>query len=157
VVLDLATKAASDADYTLTTEDVTAWEAEHGTIGSGTIVLLHTGWGQYWPDARRYLGDDTPGDASNLHFPSYGTEATRLLVEERGVIALGVDTASIDHGPSTAFEVHRVAAARGVVGLENVANVDALPSRGAWLVALPMKIGGGSGGPVRIVGLVPEP
>ncbi|MEO1086244.1 MAG: cyclase family protein [Acidobacteriota bacterium] len=154
VVIDVTSQAAVDRDYVLTAEDVTAWEAEHGIIGPGTIVMLRTGWGNKWPDRRAYLGDDTPGDASNLHFPSYGEASARLLVE-RGVAVLGVDTASIDHGPSTDFIAHQIANGADVPGLENVANLDRLPARGAYVIALPMKIGGGSGGPVRIVALLP--
>jgi len=90
-----------------------------------------------------------------LHFPSYGEESAGLLVGERHVAALGIDTASIDYGQSTDFIVHRVAMAANVPGLENVANLDRVPERGAWVVALPMKIGGGSGGPLRIVALLP--
>ena len=149
--------AEQDADYRLTADDVLAWEAVHGAAPSGAIVLLRTGWSERWPDALEYLGDDAPGDASNLHFPSYGAEAARLLVEERGVAALGVDTASIDHGPSADFIVHRIAAAANVVGLENLTNLDQLPPTGAWIVALPMNIADGSGGPVRVVALHAAP
>jgi kynurenine formamidase len=120
------------------------------------VVLLRTGWSRFWPDARSYLGDDTPGDASKLSFPSYGVESARLLVEERGVAALGIDTASIDYGRSTDFQVHRVAASSNVPGFENLTNLDRLPARGATIVALPMKIEGGSGGPLRAIGLVPR-
>jgi kynurenine formamidase len=156
VVIDVSAKAAADADYRLTAADVGAWEAKHGAIPRGAIVLLRTGWGKRWPDRKRFLGDDKPGDASNLHFPSYGAEAARLLVEQRKVGALGVDTASIDHGPSRDFIVHQIANGANVPGLENVANLEELPETGAWVIALPMKIAGGSGGPVRIVGLVPK-
>jgi kynurenine formamidase len=119
-------------------------------------VLLRTGWSGHWPDAKAYLGDDTPGDASKLSFPSYGEAAARLLVEQRRVGALGIDTASIDYGRSTDFMVHRVAAAQNVPGLENLTNLDRLPARGATIIALPIKIEGGSGGPVRVVALVPR-
>ena len=156
VVIDISTKAASDPDYRLTPEDIQAFEAEHGPIPAGVIVLLRTGWSSRWPDAKAYLGDDTPGDASKLHFPSYGVEAARLLVEERRVAALGVDAASIDYGPSTDFDVHRVAAAAGVPGFENLTNLDRLPPTGAVVVALPIKIKGGSGGPLRAIALVPR-
>jgi kynurenine formamidase/D-alanyl-D-alanine dipeptidase len=154
VVLDVAAKAAQDPDYRLTAADVKAWEEAHGTIPRGAIVLLRTGWSARWPDRRRYFGDDTPKDAAHLHFPSFGAEAAALLVKERGIGALGVDTASIDHGPSPDFPVHRIAAAAQVPGLENLAGLDALPVTGAWLVALPMKIAGGSGGPLRVVALL---
>lgn len=156
VVIDVSAKAAADPDYRLTPEDVRAWEAKHGAVPEGAIVLLRTGWGKRWPDRKRYLGDDKPGDASNLHFPSYGAEAARYLIGQRKAGVLGVDTASIDHGPSKDFIVHQIAGAANVPGLENVANLEELPATGAWVIALPMKIAGGSGGPVRIVGLVPQ-
>lgn len=157
VVIDVAARAAADPDYRLTTGDVEAFERAHGPIAAGSIVLLRTGWSARWPDAKRYLGDDRPGDASNLHFPSFGADAARLLVEERRVAAIGADVASIDYGPSTDFVVHRIAAAAGVPGLENLTNLDRLPVTGAVVAALPLKIAGGSGGPARVVAFVPIP
>jgi kynurenine formamidase len=156
VVIDVSAAAARDPDYRLSRQDVLDWEQRHGRIGAGTIVLLRTGWSRRWPDRRAYLGDDTPGDASNLHFPSFGDDAARLLVEERGAAALGVDVASIDYGQSRDFAVHRIAAARDVPGLENLAHLEELPARGAIVIALPMKIEGGSGGPLRAIALVPR-
>ena len=155
VVIDVTQQTALDRDYRLTEQDVERWERTHGRIPSGSTVYLRTGWGVRWPDALLYLGDDTPGDASNLHFPSYGLKATRLLLE-RGVVALGVDTASIDFGPSKDFPVHRLANGANILGLENVAGLEELPARGAWTLALPMKIENGSGAPARILGLVPR-
>ncbi len=155
VVIDVAAAAAQNSDYRLTTSDVFEYERMHGPIQPGTIVLLRTGWSRHWPDRRRYLGDDTPGDASRLHFPSYGEDAARLLVEERGVAALGVDVASIDYGQSRDFLVHRIAAERNVPGFENLTNLHELPPRGAVIVALPVKIEGGSGGPLRAIAIVP--
>ncbi len=156
VVIDVASKAAADADYRLTAADVRAWESRNGPIAAGSIVLLRTGWGSRYPNRKAYFGDDTPGATDRLHFPSYGEEAGRLLVAERHVAAIGIDTASIDYGQSKDFVVHRIALGANVPGLENVANLDRVPERGAWVVALPMKIGGGSGGPLRIVALVPR-
>jgi kynurenine formamidase len=156
-VIDMSEAANQDADARLDLETVHEWESRHGAIPEGTIVILRTGWGRRWAEgAKAYLGDDTPGDASNLHFPGYGEEAARYLVEERRVGGLGIDTASIDHGPSRDFAVHRIAAARNVVGLENVAKTEELPETGFWVVALPVKIGKGSGGPVRILAILPE-
>jgi kynurenine formamidase len=106
-VIDISQKASSDPDYRLTREDVLAFEQQNGQIAAGTIVLLRTGWSKRWPNKKEYLGDDTPGDASRLHFPSYSQEAAQLLVTDRKVGALGADVASIDYGPSNDFMVHR--------------------------------------------------
>ena len=154
VVIDVSEKAAANRDYRVTPEDVLAFEAEHGRIEAGMRVLVRTGWSRRWPDATAYLGHAT--DAAKLHFPSYGAEAAKLLVVERKVALLGIDTASIDYGPAADFPVHRIAAAADVPGLENITGLEALPPRGATLIALPMKIAGGSGGPTRVVALVPR-
>lgn len=157
VVIDVTTRTSANPDYRLTVEDLRAWEAANGPIQSGAIVMLRTGWGKRYGDRKAYFGDDTPGATDKLHFPSYGADAVRVLVNERHVGAIGVDTPSIDYGQSSDFIVHQIAAAAGVPGLENVANLESVPIRGAWVVALPMKIGGGSGGPLRIIALLPTP
>jgi kynurenine formamidase len=155
VVVDVRARAAADRDYRLTRDDVLRWEAAHGAVPAGSAVLLFSGWSERWPDRERYLGSASREDASDLHFPAYGADATELLLA-RGVVALGVDTASIDHGPSRDFAVHRLAAAANVLGLENLTGLDRLPPVGAWVVALPMKIEGGTGGPLRAIALLPE-
>lgn len=156
VVIDVKDKAAADPDYRLTAEDVTAFEAEHGEIAPGTIVLLNTGWSQRWPDRKAYLGDDRPGMTDALHFPSFGEDSARLLVEARKVAVIGLDTASIDYGQSADFIVHRIAGSHNVPGLENLKDLDRLPPTGATVIALPMKIGGGSGAPVRVIAFIPK-
>jgi len=155
VVIDVRERTAENPDYRLTASDVTAWEGAHGRIPEGSIALLRTGWGLRWPDKKRYLGSDRPGDVTNLHFPSFGEDAARLLIAERKVAAIGLDTASVDYGPSKDFPVHRVAAAANVPGFENLDGLEQVPETGAWVVALPMKIAGGSGGPLRAIALVP--
>ena len=156
VVIDITTQANRDADYRLTLDDIRAFEGRHGRIPAGSIVLLRTGWGRRWSDRKAYLGDDTPGDASKLHFPSFGVDAARFLIQERRVGAVGADVASIDYGPSTDFAVHQLAAAANVPGLENLTNLHELPPTGAVVVALPVKIEGGSGGPARVIAFVPR-
>lgn len=156
VVIDVAGKTAVNADYRLTADDVLAWEKKNGKIAAGTIVLLRTGWGSRWPNRKAYFGDDTPGATDKLHFPSYGADAAKLLVNERKVAAIGIDTASIDYGQSKDFIVHQIAMGADVPGFENVAHLEKLPARGAFVIALPMKIAGGSGGPLRIVALIPK-
>ncbi len=157
VVIDVSPRAAADRDYRLTLRDVVDFETEHGRIAQSAIVILRTGWSRFWPNVREYLGDDTPGDASNLSFPSFGAEAAEFLVSEREVSAIGVDTASIDYGRSQDFPVHRIAAGRNVAGLENLTGLDRLPPTGASIIALPAKIAGGLGGPVRVIAVLPKP
>lgn len=156
VVIDISAKAAVMPDYRLTREDVLQWEKAHGVIPDGAIVLLRTGWSARWSDRKAYLGDDTPGDATRLHFPSYGSDAAAYLVAERHIRMLGVDTASVDHGPSQDFPVHRILGAANAMGLENLANLEKLPAIGAIVVALPMKIAKGSGAPTRVIAFVPR-
>ena len=156
VVINISAKAAANSDYRLTREDVLAFERRHGRIRPGTIVLLRTDWSKRWPDRRRYFGDDTPNETSRLHFPGFSEGAARLLVQDRKAKALGVDVASIDYGQSKDFIVHRIAAERNVPGLENLTNLDQLPATGASVIALPIKIEGGSGGPARVIALVPK-
>lgn len=154
-VIDVREQAAADPDYRLTSADLEAWEQAHGPVERGAIVLLWTGWDARYGDRKAYFGDDTPGDASALHFPSYGVEAAQVLIEERGVVGIGLDTASLDYGPSSDFPVHQLAAGNNVYGLENLRGLGELPATGAVVVALPMKIRGGSGGPLRAIALVP--
>jgi len=136
-------------------DEIRAFEASHGPIPEGSIAILFTGWGARWPDRKRYLGDDSPGDASRLHFPGLSPEAASYLAGDRRVVGVGIDTASIDPGNSQDFRAHRVLAAANVYNLENLAAVDRLPPTGATLIALPMKIAGGSGGPVRALAVLP--
>ncbi|MCI0587813.1 MAG: cyclase family protein [Planctomycetes bacterium] len=154
-VIDLREACAADRDHRLGLADLEAFERRHGRIEEGTILLVRTGWSERWPDRKRYLGSDVPGDASDLHFPGLSEAAARRLVE-RKVAAVGIDSASLDHGPSKDFPVHRVLAAANVPGLENLMNLAALPPRGASLIALPIKIAGGSDGPCRVVAVLPE-
>ena len=156
IVVDVSEQTAADADYLVTAGDIGAWEEQHGPVPAGAAVLIRTGWPERWPEALAYLGDDTPGDAGNLHFPGVGEDAARLLIEERDIGLLGIDTASVDYGQSTDFIVHQIGGAAGVPNLENMADLSELPPTGFLLVALPMKIEGGTGAPVRIVALVPR-
>jgi kynurenine formamidase len=154
VVVDVAARAAKDRDYRVTAADIAADEKAHGGIPRGAIVLLRTGWSSRYPDRKAYFGDDRPGDASNLHFPGLAEDGARLLVR-RGVSGAGIDTASIDYGPSQDFIAHQVLNGANLYMLENLTRLGELPARGATIYALPMKIGGGSGAPARVVAVVP--
>jgi kynurenine formamidase len=156
VVIDVTRQADSSADYRVHQSDISAWEAVHGDIPEGAIVLIRTGWSSRWPDRARYLGTTKTGAAgvAELHFPGLDLDAARALVRRR-VAAVGIDSPSIDYGQSKTFQVHRRLFASNVPAFENVANLDQLPVTGAFVIALPMKIKGGSGGPLRIVALLP--
>ena len=156
-VVDVRAQCAADRDYQVSVEDLLAFEAAHGRIPPGAIVLLHTGFGERWPDRVRYMGTDERGLEATfkLHFPGLSPRGAQWLAA-RGVGAVGIDTPSIDHGPSRMFFAHRELYERNIAGLENVANLSALPATGATVFALPMKIRGGSGGPLRIVAAVPR-
>jgi kynurenine formamidase len=157
IVVDVTRQCEKDRDYLVNESDFKNWERRNGKIATGTIVLLRTGFGKFYPDRKRYLGTDQRGAAAvaNLHFPGLHPEAARWLTQNRRVKAIGLDTASIDYGQSKLFESHRTLFARNIPAFENVANLDKLPARGFLVIALPMKIKGGSGGPLRIIAVVP--
>ncbi len=153
-VIDISAQSAKNRDYAATPADIAAFEKRHGTIPKGAIAVFRTGWGKYWPNRKAYLGSDVPGDTQNLHFPGIGKEAAAVLAQ-RGVIAIGIDTASTDPGNSKLFEAHQVISGANVYGIENIANADKLPVTGATLIVAPLKIKGGSGGPARVFALLP--
>lgn len=156
-VIDVTEQCAKDRDYEVRTDDVLAFERAHGAIPKGAIVLLHTGFGRFWPDRERYMGTAARGVEATLqlHFPGLSPNAAKELVA-RGVSAVGIDTPSIDFGKSRMFFAHRELYAHNVPAFENVANLHLLPQVGAFVIALPMKIRGGSGGPLRIVAQLPR-
>lgn len=156
IVIDVSEAARQDRDYRMTVADIQAWEEAHGKIPDGAIVLMRTGWGRFWPDRAAYLGSKTPDDAATLHFPGFSKEAAAYLTGEHRIDGIGIDTASMDHGPSRDFIVHQIVNGANVYGLENLANLELLPPKGATLILLPMKIKGGSGGPVRVIALLPQ-
>lgn len=154
IVVDVGRNAAANPNYELAPADIASWEKSNGPIPAGAIVLVRTGWSKFWPDRAKYMGTTTEGDTANLRFPGVSPAAAKLLVSRR-VDGVAIDTASLDHGPSKDFQTHRILNGAGIYGLENVANVDRLPNKGATLIALPMKIRNGTGGPVRIVAVLP--
>lgn len=158
VVVDVSAKCAADPDYQISVTDLREWEERHGRHLVDVIVLIRTGWSKRWPDRKSYLGTDIRGPeaVALLHFPGLAPEAAQWLVDHRAPKAVGIDTASIDHGQSTHFETHRTLCEHNVPAFENVANLDELPAEGAVVMALPMKIAGGSGSPLRIAALIVE-
>jgi kynurenine formamidase len=157
IVVDVTAQAAADRDYRVTTADLETWEKSHGRIPDNSIVLLRTGFSRHWPDAAAYLGtaERGPDAVAKLHFPGLHPDAAKWLVDNRRIKAVGLDTASIDYGQSALYESHRALMERNIPAFENLTNLDRLPVTGGVVVALPMKIGGGSGGPLRAIGIVP--
>jgi len=153
VLIDLSSRIGDQADYQIRVADLKAWEDRYGRIPDDHILLLRTGWGRFYPDPKQYLGTEEKGPeaVAKLHFPGLHPEAASWLVAERKVSAIGLDTASIDFGQSELFECHRILFRAGIPVFENVAALDGLPVSGFEVIALPMKIETGSGGPLRIV------
>ena len=152
VVVDVRDEVAKDVDYRLKVARLERWEQAHGRIPAGAIVLLRTGWGSRWRDEKRYRNQDASGA---MHFPGYSVEAAKALIE-RKVSGLGIDTLSVDYGSSKQFEVHRLTLPANLYHLENLANVDELPEAGAFLVAAPIKLEGGSGGACRVFAILAQ-
>jgi len=151
VVIDISEAGAADADWVLTPAQVAAFETASGRIATGSVVLLRTGWDAFNADPSRY-----GGATGRLRFPGYGPDATRILVEERGVVGLGIDTMSIDPGNSDDLVVHRtVSHPRGLWHLEGLQNLASLPPVGAWLFVGVLNLVDGSGSPARVLALVP--
>ena len=155
IVVDVRKLCEKNPDYLISEGDFKNWEQRYVMIPAGTIVLLRTGFGKFYPDRKRYLGTDERGTAAvaKLHFPGLHPDAARWLTQNRKIKAIGLDTASIDYGQSKLFESHRTLFAKDIPAFENVANLERLPSKGFSVIALPMKIKGGSGGPLRIIAL----
>jgi kynurenine formamidase len=158
VVIDLRAAAEADPDYQASRADIAAWEQVNGEIQPGAIVLFNTGFAKRWPNAESYMGTAERGAeaVAKLHFPGIHPETARFLVRHRSVASVGIDTPSIDYGQSTEFLTHRILYEHDIPGFENLASLDELPASGALLVALPMKIKGGSGAPLRAVAFVPN-
>jgi kynurenine formamidase len=158
VKIDVSHKARANRDYQISVADIEDWEKAHGRIPDGSIVLFQTGYGQYWPDPQQYLGTTLRGEAgvAALHFPGLKPATAAWLVANRQIRAVGIDTASIDFGQSQRYGSHVTLMELDIPAFENVAHLEQVPALGAQVIALPMKIKGGSGGPLRIVAFVPD-
>lgn len=155
-VIDVSANALKDADYQISIADIEVWEKTNATIPDDAILLFRTGYSAYYPDAKKYLGTDERGAAAvpKLHFPGIHPDAAAWLVANRKIKAVGIDVASVDYGQSTDFKTHQLFYKENIPGFENIANLDKLPVKGAYIIALPMKIKNGSGGPLRIAAWV---
>ena len=155
ILIDVTRQCEANRDYLISVEDFSSWEKQHGQIPAGSIVLLRTGFAKFWPDRVRYMGTDErgAGAVAKLHFPGLSPEAARWLTNNRSIKAIGLDTPSIDYGQSTLFESHQVLFAKNIPAFENLGDLSSLPAEGFLVIAMPMKIAGGSGGPLRIAAI----
>ena len=158
IVIDVSEKALKDRDYLISVNDILEWEKKNGPVKENSIVLFKTGYGQFYPDAEKYFGTAEKGveAIAKLHFPGIDPKTAEWLVEHK-VKAVGLDTPSIDYGQSKDFKTHQVLMGANIPAFENVANLEQLPATGAYVVALPMKIKNGSGGPLRIIAWISAP
>ncbi|MFK7939372.1 MAG: cyclase family protein [Roseovarius sp.] len=149
-VIDIAAKAAENADAQVTPEDLKAWIAANGDIPDGACVAMHSGWGsKTGGDGFRNADDD-----GVMHFPGFHVDAAKMLIEETGAGSMATDSLSLDHGPSADFATHYAWLPSGRFGIENIANLDKLPAAGATIVIGAPKHRGGTGGPARIFAMV---
>lgn len=156
IVVDVSTECKKNNNYQVTTNDFSNWESQYGKIPSKIILFLYTGYGNLWPNRKKYLGTNKVGSEalSELCFPGLDPEAAKWLIDNRQINAIGIDTQSIDYGKSQFFEAHRILCSSNIPFFENVANLDKLPPNKFLIVALPMKIKGGSGAPLRLVAII---
>lgn len=157
-VIDVTEACGRNPDYQVGIDDLRRWEETHQRQLVDVIVLLRTGYVKRWPNRKAYLGTEARGveGVAELQFPGLAPAAAKWLTQHRSIGAVGIDTASIDYGQSKRFESHVTLFAHAIPAIENVGDMSDLPTAGATIIALPMKIGGGSGSPVRIIAMLPR-
>ena len=151
VVLDVTREAAQNPDYLLTLEDVLGWEAQFGEVPAGSTVLLYSGWQEKWDAPREFFNFDFEGVP---HFPGFGTEAVRFMLEKREIAGIGIDTHGVDGGNDQTFAVNRLMVEHPRTVLENLTNLDRLPPVGVTLVLGLLRLKDGSGSPVSALAFV---
>ncbi|MQP68409.1 cyclase family protein [Niveispirillum sp. SYP-B3756] len=153
VVIDISNEAAADEDFIVTRAFLEAWEAAHGTIPPRHWILLRSDWSKR-VGTLAYLNLKDDG----AHSPGPDAGAMRFLVQERDCVGLGVETVGTDAGQASHFAeplpAHSILHGHGRFGLQCLTNLDQLPTFGAVIVAMPLKIKGGSGSPLRVMALV---
>ena len=150
-VLNVRGKALHNPEYEVSVQDIAAWEAEHGEIPDGAVVMAYTGWDEYWSSQKKYRNEQADG---LMHFPGFSLEAVQFLIKARNVVGLGIDTMGVEKGATTTYPIHQFTAQAGIYHLENVAGLGLVPPSGATLVVAPVKLENGSGAPVRLLALV---
>ena len=148
VVVDISARVAADPDAVVTPDDLRAFERRHGRIPRRALVCMYSGWESRVGNQNAYRNPDASG---TYHFPGFGKEAAEWLLAERRISGIGVDTLSLDHGPSTKFEVHYAVLGANKYGLENLANLRKIRPRGATAFVGVVPWEEGSGGPGRVI------
>lgn len=151
VVISVAARAAKDADTLVSAGDLRQWEQRHGRMPAGAFVAMHSGWDARAANADRFLNRDATG---TLHAPGFSEQAARLLVDERDICGVGVDTLSLDAGAAQKFVAHLAILGAGKYGVELLANLAGVPPSGATIIVGAPKHAGGSGGPARVLALM---
>lgn len=153
IIIDVQEKTLNNSDYQINQEDIDKWEKTYGKIPDNSILLFRTGWGKFYSNPEKYLGTAEKGEEAvkKLHFPSIHPELATWITKNRKIKAVGIDTPSIDYGQSTDFKAHQVFYGQNILGFENLANLERLPVKNIFIIALPMKIKAGTGGPLRII------
>jgi kynurenine formamidase len=149
-VIDISERAASDPDAELMPDDVLAWETEHGALPAGAFVAMNSGWASRMDDPEAFIN---LGDDDALHFPGFHPDATALLIDERDITGIGVDTLSLDFGAATSFDTHVILLGAGKYGLEGIAALGSVPPAGGLVIVGGPKFQNGSGGPSRVLAL----
>ena len=156
VVIDLRQKALEHPDYALSRRDLLEWEGRHGRVPGGSVVLARTGWGEKWDDPAEYLGEYQGKEAGpGLHFPGFGIDAARFLLEQREIAGLGIDTHGVDSGQDSSFAVSKLLLEQPRIVLANLTGLDQLPPTGTTLVIGILRLRGGSGSPASVIALIP--
>ncbi len=148
VVIDISERAATDADAAVTVDDITAWEAANGPLPEGAFVAMYSGWSSRLADPETYINLDAEGVQ---HYPGFSPEASAFLVSERTISGAGVDTLSLDPGNSVPFDSHVNFLGASKYGVENLANLEQVPTTGAYIFAGGPKTLDASGGWVRAI------
>lgn len=151
VVIDICVQATINPDYTLNISDILDWEQQHGKIPYECVVLLNTGWSKKWHDPSAFMCEDANG---NMHFPGFGAEATKFLLNTRHITGVGIDTHGVDGGLDTTFTINRMVLEKPRIVLENLTNLDKLPVRGFKIVVAPLLLQKGSGSPVGVLAIL---
>jgi kynurenine formamidase len=150
-VIDISQRAQDNPDSAVTPDDIKAWEAKNGPLPQGCCVAMNSGWGKLL-DSPRFADRDAAG---KNHTPGFLAETAHLLMSERQVKGIGVDTLSLDLGIETGrFPVHNSWLPSGRWGVECLANLDVVPPKGAHLVLGGPKVKGATGGPSRVMALI---